>query len=173
VEPPPPEAYTTVTNPERFRPLHDVARAVVEDLVARFDVDVDVDRDVSSLFRSEVVESVGLIPRDSAAAPLAVGWTGFPGLVVKFGRWHQNAYPDCGCDACDEQLDVSAELFRLAVDDVVHGRFHERFDGTWVMHEFDRPDRRAGKSLVTYRSAAEIAAYGEPTTFWWRPWPTR
>jgi hypothetical protein len=36
---PPPEAYSRVTNPERFRPLHDFALTLLAQLHGSFDVD--------------------------------------------------------------------------------------------------------------------------------------
>jgi hypothetical protein len=39
IEGPPPEAYTRVTNPERFQPLHSFTEGLVARLEARFDVE--------------------------------------------------------------------------------------------------------------------------------------
>ena len=39
IEGPPPEAYSRVTNPERFQPLHSFAEGLVARLEARFDVE--------------------------------------------------------------------------------------------------------------------------------------
>ena len=44
--------------------------------------------------------SVKLSPTDPEAAPMTVVFTDFPGLFVRFGRWADDLFPDCGCDAC-------------------------------------------------------------------------
>ena len=102
-EGPPEEAYGRVTNPERFAPLHDAAL----EMIGRLEADFDVER-AEGYGLDEGLEgnsglarpSVKLSPTDPEAAPMTVVFTDFPGLFVRFGRWADDPFPDCGCDAC-------------------------------------------------------------------------
>ena len=114
---PPPEAYSRVTNPERFRPLHALMVELIGRLEATFDVErlerygLDDDLEKVDLVRP----SVKLLPRDISAASIAVSFTAFPGLLVRVGRWRIDAFPSCGYDACDETMDgESASLTQRA-----------------------------------------------------------
>jgi hypothetical protein len=175
VDGPPREAYSRVTNPERFRPLHDFALALLAQLHASFDVDrveghgLDSELEVGDLARPSVM----LVPRDSKAAPLAVTFTTFPGLKVRAGRWFTAAFPGCGCDACDET--ATDETIRLAelIDDVVAGRFREGIaippvgDG-WQEWELWSPPRRSSGRMQVDRERARAMLTGikEPSIEW-------
>jgi hypothetical protein len=102
-EGPPDEAYSRVTNPERFTPLHDAAGEALDRLEAQFDVTqvegVDIDRELEW---DSARPTVQLTPRAPEAGKLAIGFTPFPGLVVRLGHWLVEPIPVCGCDACDE-----------------------------------------------------------------------
>jgi hypothetical protein len=178
---PPPEAYSRVTNPERFRPLHDFALTLFAQLHASFDVDriegygVDSELEVGDLAR----RSVRLVPRDSTAAPLAVTFTTFPGLRIRAGRWCTAAFPGCGCDACAET--ANDEMVRLAemIDDVVAGRFREGIamppvgEG-WQEWELWSPPRRSSGRLQIDRERARAMLAGiEGSLIAWAPWPRR
>ena len=54
-----------------------------------------------------------------------VAFTQFPGLHLRFGAWHTEPFPDCGCDACDETPDGSIEEMTRMVDAVASGGFGE------------------------------------------------
>ena len=101
----PDDAYGKFTQTERFGVLHQRADALVADLEVRYHVErtdgLDVDLDLATLSRS-CARLVRLTPTTPDAAPLTVAWTTFPGLLVRLGRWHVEAYPHCGCDACAE-----------------------------------------------------------------------
>ena len=107
-EGPPLEAYSRVTNPERFRPLHGVALTLLEQLHASFNAErvegygLDSELESGALSRP----SVRLIPDDPKAAPLTITFTTFPGLKVRVGRRCTAGFPACGCDACDETADA-------------------------------------------------------------------
>ena len=60
-----------------------------------------VDEDLTG--RVDTEATVRLQPSSGTGARLTVAFTTFPGLLVRFGKWHVEAYPSCGCDACDEQ----------------------------------------------------------------------
>ncbi len=47
------------------------------------------------------MEELRLTPDADGAAQLSFSPTDFPGVAVRFGRWHEETYPAWGCDACD------------------------------------------------------------------------
>lgn len=144
-EGPPEEAYSRVTNPERFMPLHDAALEMLSTLEQRFDVQraegYGVDEELE--FRGVRRPTIVLRPNDPEAASLAVAFTDFPGLNVRFGRWSTEPFPGCGCDACAEDAEGETERLIEMVDVLTAGGFREavvhsperRIPGWW------RPDR--------------------------------
>ena len=92
---PPPEAYSRVTNPDRFSPLH----SFVLDLLARLEAEFNVTRvegygiDAELEARGVVRPTVKLAPSDAGAAPITVAFSAFPGLAVRFGRWKLDFFP--------------------------------------------------------------------------------
>ena len=96
-EGPPLEAYSRVTNPERFASLHDVAA----ELLDRLEIEFDAERAEGYGLDPELEEgyklarpSVTLVPRDVGAAPIVVAFSAFPGVLVHFGRWCTGCFPD-------------------------------------------------------------------------------
>lgn len=178
-EGPPAEAYSRVTDPERFRALHAATDALLAGLEASFDVErtdgygVDDELEASGLARP----TVRLLPRDPNAAPLSVAFTTFPGIKLRAGRRYVWPFPSCGCDACDETADVGARLMRELVEDVVEGRFREGVsmsligDG-WYWHQFWSPHgRKSGRSRIGRKKAsAMIAEVGGRRSIEWVPW---
>jgi hypothetical protein len=101
-------------------------------------------------------------------APVTFTFTDFPGVRLAAGSWFGDRFPECGCDACDEQPGPLEEQLRELVADVVAGRLREWWDGERL--GFDRPHRR-GWSLVT--DPAVRAGLGPPAERRWPPWPRR
>ena len=179
---PPPEAYSRITNPERFAPLHEFADALLNRLEAEFAVerveDYSLDPELKTLELAR--PSVRLTPEDADAAPVLFKFTVFPSIMVRFGRWYTLPFPDCGCDACDETTEVAAEQLELMVDDVIAGRFREEIrlpilgDASQT-HEFWSPDGRRGRGGGRiYRSKARQRLAGSDRSLYeWKPWPIR
>jgi Family of unknown function (DUF6226) len=180
-EGPPLEAYSRVTNPERFRPLHGVALTLLEQLHASFNAEkvegygLDSELESGALARP----SVRLIPDDPKAAPLTITFTTFPGLKVRVGRWCIAGFPACGCDACDETADAEARRLEETVDAVVAGRFREaisltpRGDG-WQEWEIWSPPRRfSGRSQVGRERTLAMLTESERHSIVWSPWAPR
>ena len=122
-EGPPEDAYSRVTNAERFRPLH----PTMLEIIGRLENGFEVERTEGYGLDEELERGFGLArpcvrlsPRDPDAAPIAVVFSAFPGLHVLFGRWHTESFPICGCDACDESAE---DQNRTAQRD---GRRHHR-----------------------------------------------
>ena len=176
---PPPEAYSRVTNPERFRPLHTFMVELIGRLEAAFDVErlegygLDDELEKGDLVRP----SVRLVPRDQSAAPILVSFTAFPGLRVRFGRWYIDAFPSCGCDACDETADGESARLTQMVDDVTGGRFREAtwmplVGDAWQESEFRSPrGRSSSRTSVDRLHATRLLAGSDSLQFEWRPWP--
>ena len=129
---PPDEAYSRVTNPERFRPLHHAMLEMLDALETRFDVvrvegyGLDNELEDTELKRIALARSsIALKPTDTEAAPIVVAFTDFPGLGIRFGRWYRDYFPGCGCDACDESADGEMERLKELVDSLISGEFRE------------------------------------------------
>ena len=166
---PPLEAYGRVTDPERFRLLHE---AMLE-IVRRLEHDFDVERAEGYGLDGELERGldlagpcIGLRPSDPGAAPIVAAFTSFPGLHVRFGRWHREAFPACGCDACDESAERGIGRLEAMVESVIHGRFREAlrrpllpFMGYgWVEAEFQSPagSRSTGSRLAPPQRAPNV-----------------
>jgi hypothetical protein len=177
---PPDEAYGRVTDPGRFRVLHEVADRAVGRLAASYDVQVRAAATVAEDFPGRppaagIVRILELVPADDTAAPVTIVFTDFPGLVVRYGRWHVEAYPVCGCDACDEIPDelgaaLVSELTLLAE----HGLHETLARSRRDLHtSYEFPGRRAGSRGWVLDDPAGADAWGEPGRRDWRPWPVR
>lgn len=182
---PPPEAYSRVTNPGRFQPLHPAALGVLERLQAQFDVErvegfgLDEEMEKVDLART----SIKLTPVDRSAAPIVVVFTSFPGLMVRCGRWLVTPFPSCGCDACDETAEGQEQRLTELIDNVVNGRFRESiripFLGS-ARQEFAlgpanpaNPANPAwGWSSIDRSRARALVGKGN-RSFDWQPWPRR
>jgi len=94
---PPLEAYSRVTNPERFASLHDSAAGWLHRLERDFEserreaygLDPELEHDCN-LSRP----SVALLPCDVGAAPLIIAFSDFPGLRVRFWALVRRCFPD-------------------------------------------------------------------------------
>ena len=185
IEGPPEEAYSRVTNPERFQPLHAAATELLDRLEREFAVerleghDADEELGRGSLARPPI----RLVPHDPQAAPIVVAFTEFPGLHLRFGSWHTEPFPDCGCDACDETADVSIEEMTRMVEAAVSGGFREAMrvppllgDGRQES-EFRFDDGHGGfsrsRGRVPRSRALEMTGGERDVTLEWKPWPRR
>ena len=185
IEGPPEEAYSRVTNPERFRPLHAAAMELLDRLEREFAVerleghDADEELGRGSLARPPI----RLVPHDPQAAPIVVAFTEFPGLRLRFGSWRTEPFPDCGCDACDETAEVSIEEMTRMVEAVVSGGFREAMrvppllgDGRQES-EFRPNDGHGGfsrsRGRVPRSRALEMTGGERDVTLEWKPWPRR
>ena len=125
---------------------------------------------------------VRLSPKDPEAAPIAVVFSTFPGLNVRFGRWFTEPFPSCGCDACDESAEDEIERLNEMVDDVVAGRFHEAirrplisFRGTgWRETKFwSSAGKRTNRSRIEGLRAREMSDGRRRLDLNWKPWRRR
>ncbi len=189
-EGPPDEAYSRVTNPERFRPLH----AAMLEIIGRLENDYEVERTEGYGLDEELERrldlartSIRLSPRDAESAPIGVTFSTFPSLYLRFGKWYKEPFPDCGCDACDETAEDEIQRLKDVVDVVTSGRFREAVHrplislmGTgWVERELWSPDdgrasiKSFGESRVDARRAREMSGGRRRLDLHWKPWPRR
>ncbi|MCZ2824333.1 MULTISPECIES: DUF6226 family protein [unclassified Modestobacter] len=162
---PPEDAYSRVTDPQRYASLHGVADRLVTDLVERYGVSV-TDEPV----RPGEVRAVRLHPRSAGSADLVVVHTEF-GVRLRAGRWVEESFPRCGCDACDEEpTDLGEELGEFAAD-VVHGRLAEELTAGLRTRTLavERPRSSATRSLTR----DELRQLGPTGRHEWQPWPGR
>jgi hypothetical protein len=147
--------YGRVSNPERFAPLHQGAAALIADLTREFDVAVEAVEPEQGHGRPEGLSATRLTPV-RGGAPVTITTTAFPGLFVRFGERHTEAFPQCGCDACDEQADVLLADLRRKLLTVAAGRFREVPGG----HEFTYEDGwESGRDPSITESEAPTRAY--------------
>lgn len=195
---PPDEAYSRVTDPTRFAPLHALGTALLDELAARYLVTRDESTEPDPHSPGATAQAVQLTPADPEAAALTVVTTAFPGIIVRFGG-QTLSLPECGCDACDETVPDLAELLDRHVDALVAGTFGDRLvhevsrsfpesyrdsdgmgaavhKGEWWHEQWYRASDGTGGSSRTLLSGSELTDLrqaiptGERT---WHPWPKR
>ena len=189
---PPPEAYSRVTDAERFRPLHAAMREIISRLQLEYDVTLDEGYGLDEELERRVTlaaPTVRLTPSDDGAAPISIAFTDFPSLRLRFGHWLTEPFPDCGCDACDESAEGEIERLIGIVDDVTAGRFREGIRipllsssawtemETWA-DETRLPQRNTGtwsrgESRIDKQRARVMTGGARRLDVNWNPWPHR
>lgn len=169
---PPDEAYGRVTNPERYRVLHDVADELIADLARTFDVQVEEDADDAELARRFPSHRiVRLVPASPAAAPIVFSLTTFPGVHVRFGRWWIQSYPSCGCDACDDAPAQVASDLRRDVSAVTAGGLVEGVDRRRLTYDLEwEGGSRSGGMAIGGKVARPAGPRGSHR---WAAWERR
>ncbi len=98
------EAYGRITNPERYMPVVESARAIVELLVDRHVATATAEHPTPDPDqRVSVVERIVVRSPEPGSAELRFEITDFPGVYLHVGQLSRFDLPRCGCDACDEQ----------------------------------------------------------------------
>jgi Family of unknown function (DUF6226) len=180
---PDPEAYSRVTNPERFLPLHTFALALLDRLAMEYDV---IRTDAFTLMPNmtpfdQPRSPVTLTPIVPGAAPIAIAFTTFPSLVVRYGKWSAMGFPNCGCDACAATAEREGESLEELVGDVVAGRFREelriplfgRATVHWSFGDITRAGHLSEGGQDMSREQARTLDTAGPTRIHWQPWPRR
>jgi hypothetical protein len=179
---PPEDAYSRTENLDRFEPLHTVARALIDWLIATFDVTVERNERVAADFGRQLRSleaAVRITPRDPLAAPLTFGFTSFPGVVLHMGALVDSTFPACGCDACDDDMLWLVDQLEWTVWVVVTGGASERIDAKpngWFEYklENDTQMESARRKLGEVSAERVEAARGIlPASGQWSAWPIR
>jgi Family of unknown function (DUF6226) len=140
---PPDNTYSRVSNPQRFAPLQAVADALIEHLRVAYLTDVAaLEKSSTAVGASATTKLITVTAERDDAAALVFRFTSFPGVEIRAGVRYREAFPLCGCDACDETWGGAADDMERLVFAVTDGRFSERI----VF-----PDRAAGSATVEYR----------------------
>jgi hypothetical protein len=174
------EAYSRLSNLQRFLPLHTVALALIEWLQSTFDVDIEQTPSAAVALINvpdDVVQAVRIGPRNPDAAPLTFVLTGFPTVFLHAGLLHDFHFPSCACDACDEDLTSMAEDLEWTVRTVVAGGYSERFSpwpGRWTEFKLVQPgDRMQGggnRAKDLPKDRVKFARTALPPEGQWLPW---
>ncbi len=194
-EGPPLEAYSRVTNPERFEPIIPAILSIIDQLETTYDVDRDegygLDDKLERRSLSDIVRpTIRLTPRNRHAAPITVAFSSFPGIHVRFGKLTTEPYPSCGCDACDETADSEIERLNDMIHNVTRGRFREAIAEKWWARANWAPNNpRIYENLPSTSSFGWSSRLPTETTirgtkipwpsrkkvqeFNWQPWPLR
>lgn len=183
LEGPPQEAYSRITHPERFAPLHGFAEELLARLMLAYDVEREEGYDLEpTLEPGEMARSsIKLVPRSQDASPLLVSFTKFPGLVIQIGRWYREPFPSCGCDACDETSESTIEELNFLVRNVTAGHFIEEVllpplvGSAWLSTEIGSRALGGWRSSRTRIRRAEAGRMlrGGRRRYDWKPWPKR
>lgn len=181
---PPEDTYSVVTHPERFKPVQDVARAVIAYLERAYDVTVSEDPALLADLPERFVDAKSvarLTPAAPDSAPITVVFTDFPGIVVMAGVLWAEPLPSCGCDACDASWETVADDLEWQIMAVVEGGFTEgvtRGARPRVSFRLERSEGyRAGEGLALFDTTrralsaarARLARLDGP----WAPWSPR
>lgn len=182
-ETPLPDAYTRVTNPERFLPL----RALAVDMMSRLGREYHVTETSAFELIADIMRPfeyarppMTLTPSSSKEAPISIAFTTFPGLIVRCGRFFHDSFPFCGCDGCAATFDREAERLLQVVGFVVAGEFREEIDipligpphVRWSLGAIDSPNGSLSSECALTRDGA-LTLSTESRRIEWSPWSKR
>jgi hypothetical protein len=165
------DAYGRVTNPERYRAVVESARELIGALLEAHEAHATSGTAAADFpeWPDGGCETINVVP--AAGAPLVVLITGLPGIIARCGEWTQVSFPECGCDACDEQPVEVIERLRRLIDATVSGRFAEELTRHELRHRFHGEwGHKSSRRRLTRRDRRRL---GRPRTHHWPPWPAR
>jgi hypothetical protein len=182
--------YSQVTDPGRFRVMHTAAEGLLARVSAAFEVQLlegVIDQQLSGTSASPG-RTVRIVPADPAAAPVTIHFSDFPGIRTRYGSWVIQSWPDCGCDACDDDPAALAEDLVSEVERVAAGCLEEhlrrwpRPSLAWCLRERMTDTNRFARRSRTIRSSwgrlsrdevRELQRQGGRGRRGWQPWPSR
>ncbi|WP_133767268.1 DUF6226 family protein [Amnibacterium kyonggiense] len=174
LEGPPHDAYSRVSNPDRFAPLLLDVDALVDHLQRWYEVDVRRSTDEDGTKRVHL--------RPSTGSSLTI--TGTAEYVrVTAGALYDVVLPDCSCDACDETAESEAGRLEDTVLAIAGGGLQERYplgrrrwlhtrvvhiDGGWSGGSGAPGPDRSAEQLE--QAAATLRSLDDG---WWPAWTLR
>jgi hypothetical protein len=185
---PPHETYSAVHHSERFAPVVTVAEALVAYLDRTYDVVVEdisglaQERELKYSITPEITRArrvLEITPGRDDAAKLMVVLTDFPSVELRAGVFFEEAFPDCGCDACDEEWSGCADRLEETVLAVARGAFSESLRMGRVETLLGLPGNGRSSSCrlkyLPYSDAYIDRARRllKPLRAGWQPWPQR
>ncbi|HUQ18625.1 MAG TPA: DUF6226 family protein [Gemmatimonadaceae bacterium] len=179
-----PDEYTRVTNPERFRPLHDFARNFFERLANEYDVIESSEFELVPIIMQRFDYArppITLTPQAREEAPISVAFTPFPSLVLRCGKFFSEPFPVCACDGCGRNADEEVDRLQRVLNPVIAGEFLEQvqlplFGNAHVTYRLGRIDAphglASGGSQVARSEARKLRRAGFER-IQWAPWSKR
>ena len=157
--------------------LHDAADALLDELTERYMVERRESKEMPGPDEA-LVRMVRLIPRTPAAAPLAIAFTGLPGLRVRLGRWWTETLPECTCPDCSEDPGHLVDDLRTQARALIEGGLWERVrrgvTGSWFETRLIGEGFKAAREgLLSARAARNARRGGFAAAVQWAPWPRR
>jgi hypothetical protein len=123
--------------------------------------------------------TIALRPCNTDAAPIVLVFTSFPGIRLRAGRWHMAAFPTCGCNACDEQLDDESRRLMWLLNSVVSGRFKEAIERpsaeeAWLVAElWSKATQGSQRRRLSAAEADRLLAGRADAIVEWTAWARR
>ena len=184
---PPDDMYSVVRHPERFEPLATTADALISFIQETYDAKIEItqvrDRELKSPILNPDVQQlrkvVTLTPRRPDSAPLTIIVTDFPSVEVEGGMFFRQVFPDCGCDACDEDWESVADMLENIVFAIVNGTFSESLKDreveTRVWYPLGSSAGACRRRDLPYSTAYVTQGYSRLKSLpnGWQPWPRR
>jgi hypothetical protein len=131
-EEPPPEAYGRVTNPERYVVVQEAAAVLLDQLEQTYLVRrSEPNPDPDLVTRYGASHAVRLDPENDEAGPLVCTFSAFPGVMLTLGGGYEQAFPSCGCDACNEDPDRVVEELQRTSELMAQGALVEAVEGNF------------------------------------------
>lgn len=166
--------YSTSTAPWRYRYLHPGARQLLDDLEQKYLVTrTSREGAVSGQPRPDegVIDVVDLRPERRDQGALSVTFTRFPGLDVRFGRWHREVCPWSESDDCDDDPALLLADLTAMVSDLVAGNFVEHLrTGPFHSTLSYRTPTRSGRNMLTRTQGRDK---GRAARHAWAAWTPR
>lgn len=117
---PPDEAYSACAHPERFEPVSVVGHALVDYLAAAYEVD-RADAVIDGHAQTRLTPKLG----GGTTLTFIFGSEDLPGVTVQAGWRFDGRWPDCGCDACDDDVKDLIDELESTVLTIVEGGMSE------------------------------------------------
>jgi hypothetical protein len=178
------DRYSVTAHPERFQPVHTVAAALIDYLVATYDVVALEDTTAVADFvypQDAPLRVVRLQPSNPDSAALTFAFSDYPDVSAHAGVTGDVLFLDCGCDACDETWESVADEMEAKVGSVVNGGFTEKVGaGDDPVHKLDFDGNDGHGASASWSSADEAVLHRVleqgltlPWNKTWLPWPRR
>lgn len=117
---PPSDVYSACLHPERFEPVAVVGRAIVDYLVATYAIE-RTDSLAKGRTETRLTPTLG----DGTPLTFVFGTQASPSVKVRAGWRFEGRWPDCGCDACDEDVKDLLDELEDTVLTIVEGGMSE------------------------------------------------
>ncbi|HQR80317.1 MAG TPA: DUF6226 family protein [Actinomycetota bacterium] len=164
-QPPPEKMYSVVRHPQRFVPVVDLARTLIDYLSEHYQVNIIRD------------EEIALEPVAGAALRFQLEEGGeVTGVRIEAGLLAEELFPTCSCDACDDDVPQLLDDLEDFVFAVVQGDFAEWREGRWIHHGIylgDTLTRSSGHKITDRGQWARVKPRAKELPGRYPAWPRR